>query len=75
MKHVMYCLCVGRVTPYAALEEAPETSQLILNMTDKKATIALWFASSLVEEVGKTDSSSIKQLSQLYIAVMQRLTL
>jgi hypothetical protein len=71
----MYCLCVGRVTPYAALEGAPETSQLIQNMTDKKATIALWFASSLVEEVGKTDSSSIKQLSQLYIAVMQRLTL
>jgi hypothetical protein len=43
----------------------PETSQLIENITDEKATIVLWFASNLVEEVGKTDSSSMKQLSLL----------
>jgi hypothetical protein len=63
VKHLMYCLCLGRVVPYDSLEEAPETSHLIQNINDEKATIVLWFASNLVEEVGKTDSNSMKQLS------------
>lgn len=43
--------------------DTPETSQLIENITNEKAIIVFWFASSLVEEVGKTDASSMKQLS------------
>lgn len=67
VKHLMYCLCLGRAVPYDGLEAAPETSQLIQNITDEKATIILWFASNLVEEVGKTDSNSMKQLSLAHI--------
>ena len=63
VKHLMCCLSDGHATFYSAVEEAAETSQLIENISDEKATIILWFASSLVEEVGKTDSSSMKQLS------------
>lgn len=57
----MYCLCVGRVIPSETLENAPEVSQLVQNITDERATIVFWFASNLVEEVGKTDSTSMKQ--------------
>lgn len=63
IKHLTYCLCMGRVTPYDAIDEAPEEQQLVQNLTDKKATVVFWFASNLVEEVGKTDSTSMKQLS------------
>lgn len=63
VKHLICCLSDGNATFYSAVEEAAETSQLIENISDEKATIILWFASSLVEEVGKTDSSSMKQLS------------
>jgi hypothetical protein len=63
VKHLLCCLSAGHVTPYCTIEEMPETSQLIESITDEKATIVLWFASNLVEEVGKTDSSSMKQLS------------
>lgn len=70
VKHLLYCLCMGRVVPYDALKEAPETSNLVQNITDKKATIVLWFASNLVEEVGKTDSNSMKQLSLPHIPMM-----
>ena len=65
----MCCLSAGHVTSYSTVEEAPETSQLIENIADEKVTIVLWFASSLVEEVGKTDSSSMKQLSLSYTAL------
>jgi len=65
----MCCLSDSHVTFYSAVEEAPETSQLIENISDEEATVVLWFASSLVEEVGKTDSSSMKQLSLSYTAL------
>jgi len=49
--------------PYSALEKAPETSILIQNLSNSKAVAVLWFAATLVEEVGRTDSQSMKQLS------------
>lgn len=61
VKHLMYCICIGQVAPYDALDESPDTHQLIQNITSEKATVILWFATNLVEEVGKTDSSSMKQ--------------
>ena len=61
VKHVMYCLCVGQPTPYEALDEAPESTLLIRNISNEKAVVIFWFAATLVEEVGKTDSNSMKQ--------------
>jgi hypothetical protein len=66
----MYCICIGQVAPYDTLEKSPETHQLIQNITAEKATVILWFASNLVEEVGKTDSTSMKQLSLVHALVV-----
>jgi hypothetical protein len=70
VKHLMYCICIGQVAPYDTLEKSPETHQLIQNITAEKATVILWFASNLVEEVGKTDSTSMKQLSLVHALVV-----
>jgi hypothetical protein len=62
VKHLMYCLCIKRAVPYNdALPESPDTAVLVAELSNEKAIAILWFASSLVEEVGKTDSSLMKQ--------------
>jgi hypothetical protein len=61
VKHLMYCLCTNEARPYSSLAEAPETAVLVQNLTDAKAVAVFWVAATLVEEVGKTDSNSMKQ--------------
>lgn len=61
VKHLMYCLCAHRAVPYDQIDEAPETVSIIQSLTSEEAVAMLWFAGSLVEEVGKTDSNSMKQ--------------
>ena len=67
VKHLMYCLCSGLATPYRNLEDSPEDLIQVHTLTPDQAIIVFWFASSLVEEVGKTDSNSMKQLSLVSI--------
>jgi hypothetical protein len=50
--------------PYESLGEAADTPLLIENLEHDKAIVVFWFAATLVEEVGKTDPSSMKQLSE-----------
>ena len=64
IKHLMYCLCTNEAVPYTSLDAAPETAVLIQNLSDDKAVAMFWIASTLVEEIGKTDSNSMKQLSR-----------
>lgn len=61
VKHLMYCLCIGQPTSYATLTDAPDTTILAQNISNGKVIVLFWFATALVEEVGKTDSSSMKQ--------------
>jgi len=62
VKHLLYCLCIQTVVPYDdTLPENSDTAVLVAELSNEKATAILWFASSLVEEVGKTDSSLMKQ--------------
>lgn len=63
VKHLICCLYSGKALPYSALDEAPEIAVLVQGLSDSKAVAIFWFAAILVEEVGKTDSSSMKQLS------------
>jgi hypothetical protein len=63
IKHLMYCLCTNEALPYNSLDDAPDTATLIQNLSDAKAVAIFWIATTLVEEVGKTDSNSMKQLS------------
>jgi hypothetical protein len=37
----------------------------VQNISEDQAVAIFWFAATLVEEVGKTDSNSMKQLSLL----------
>jgi hypothetical protein len=57
----MYCFCLGQAFSYKDLGDAPETAILAQNISNGKAVALLWFATTLVEEVGKTDSNSMKQ--------------
>ena len=49
--------------PYNAVAGAPDTPILIEGLSHEKAVVIFWFVATLVDEVGKTDSSAIKQLS------------
>ncbi|RAL67764.1 hypothetical protein DID88_008494 [Monilinia fructigena] len=59
--HLTYCLCLGEAVPYHKLEDAPAMTVLAQNLPDDKNLAILWFSATLVEEVGKTDSNSMKQ--------------
>ncbi len=63
----MTCLCVNEALPYSSLEQYPASEVLVQNITEQKAKAVFWFASTLVEEVGKTDSNSMKQLAVLHL--------
>jgi len=64
IKHLIYCLSQNQATPYAAVEDvALDTSAVLQNMPSHKLVAILWFSGGLVEEVGKMDSNSMKQLS------------
>jgi len=61
VKHLLYCLCIGQAIPYSELGDTPESTILIQNLSSDKAVMIFWFISTLVEDVGKMDSSSMKQ--------------
>jgi hypothetical protein len=59
--------------PYDALHEAPDMQTMIRELPDQKAVAIFWFASTLVEEVGKTDSNSMKQYNFFFLVRPARL--
>ena len=59
--HLSYCICIGRAVPYQEACDAAEMITLIGSIPNSKALAMLWFTASLAEEVGKTDSNSMKQ--------------
>ncbi|APA08045.1 hypothetical protein sscle_03g028150 [Sclerotinia sclerotiorum 1980 UF-70] len=61
VSHLTYCLCLGEAVPYHKLEDAPSMEILAQSLSDDKNMAILWFSATLVEEVGKTDSNSMKQ--------------
>ncbi|KAL2068336.1 hypothetical protein VTL71DRAFT_16434 [Oculimacula yallundae] len=68
IKHMMLCLCANEALPYAAMDDSHDTNSMVETISTLEArnsipkSMALfWFAATLVEEVGKTDSNSMKQ--------------
>ncbi len=51
--------------PVDSLSTSPEVTAMVASLSAEKATAALWFSSSLAEEVGKTDANNIKQYDDL----------
>ncbi|KAL2259043.1 hypothetical protein VTK26DRAFT_7407 [Humicola hyalothermophila] len=68
VRHFLYCLDLGRGTPVDSLDDALATDILVAKLDRQKLRAAIWFATSFVEEVGKTDMSTPK-----YIEVHGRL--
>jgi hypothetical protein len=58
VKHVAYCLCVGRALPEIDIHTTHNVSDLIAALDAPKLTAVLLFATTLVEEVGKTSPTS-----------------
>jgi hypothetical protein len=59
--HIIYSLGRGAAVPIELIEENPNLSALIHDLPVGKVSVALWFCTSLAEEVGKTDANNIKQ--------------
>lgn len=64
VKHLVCCVYSGKLIPYASVHDQQDITSMVKGLSDLKAIAILWFAAALVEEVGKTDSSSMKQLSK-----------
>ncbi|RKF56630.1 Importin beta-like protein kap111 [Erysiphe neolycopersici] len=60
LRHLFYCFSSNKALPYSAFENTLEPGILIQALSDKKAKVIFWFASNLVEDLSKTDSSSMK---------------
>ncbi len=59
-RHLLYCLDSGHSLPVSNLSDAPQTATLVDSLDRSKVRAAMWFASTLVEDVGKTDMNSPK---------------
>lgn len=60
LRQLIYCLDVGRSAPLEALDDALETSAVVGNLDARKMWVAIQFATTLVEEVGKVSMTEAK---------------
>lgn len=60
VRHFLYCLDLGRGAPLDSLDDALSSEILVGKLDRLKLRVAIWFATTLVEEVGKTDMSAPK---------------
>ncbi|RDW70210.1 putative importin 13 protein [Coleophoma crateriformis] len=61
VKHIILSLSANNGVPYDAVDSALDTANLMEGLSDAKLLAIFWFSTALVEEVGKTDSASMKQ--------------
>lgn len=61
VKHVILCLFADEAVGIETLQDAPETSLLVSRLSPEKLSAALWFSTTLAEEVEKVDGNNIKQ--------------
>ncbi|KAL2270454.1 hypothetical protein VTJ83DRAFT_2638 [Remersonia thermophila] len=60
LRHFVDCLDLGRGTPPAGLAKPLSTEALVSKLDRPKLRLAIWLATTLVEEVGKTDMNAPK---------------
>ncbi|AEO69005.1 uncharacterized protein THITE_2054084 [Thermothielavioides terrestris NRRL 8126] len=60
VRHFIYCLDLGRGASVESLDDALQTDLLVGKLDRQKLRAAIWFATSFVEEVGKTDMTAPK---------------
>lgn len=70
IRHLVFSFCNNEARPVAALQDAPESASLIAALGTPQVLATLWFSASLVEEVSRTDSNSLKTyVCQTYLRV------
>jgi hypothetical protein len=57
LRHFVYCLDLGRGTAPESLDDALSTEILVAKLDRRKLRLAIWFATTLVEEVGSSEFS------------------
>ncbi|KAK4217330.1 armadillo-type protein [Rhypophila decipiens] len=60
IRHFVYCLDVGSAVPVEGVDEKLPTTVLVEGLEPQRLKVAIWFATALVDEVGKTDMNSAK---------------
>lgn len=60
IRHFIYCLDLGQGAPVDSLDNALPADVLVGKLGPQKLKVAIWFATSFVEEVGKTDMNAAK---------------
>jgi hypothetical protein len=58
IQHLLHCFDLGRSVPVDDLDDAPRVSAIAGQLSLNKLQAAIWFAATLVEDVGKTDMNS-----------------
>ena len=61
IRHLLTSLNHGEVVPVTCLDQVASTEHLLASLNYSQIIVSLWFSAGLVEEVGKIDSSSMKQ--------------
>ena len=61
VRHLLCSLYKGDAVPLTSIDQYPATPALVRALNKSQAVAALWFISTLVEDVGKTDSNNIRQ--------------
>lgn len=59
VRHLLYCLDLGRAVPRDESKNAP-TSNLLSSLNESSFLAAIWFITVLVEDVAKTEMKSQK---------------
>lgn len=60
VRHFLYCLDLGYGDPVRSLHDSVQVDLLVGNLDRQKLRAAIWFATLLVEEVGKTDMNATR---------------
>ena len=60
VRHLICCFKAGGVVPSQAVLQHTMTAELVMNLDQFQLMTALWFSTILIEEVGKTDASSLE---------------
>ena len=79
IRHVAACFAKDEVVPLDPSGQLSPLDTVRSQMSSDQVTAALWFAGMLAEEVGKTDSGSIKEsvsaaASKNAVVVLEKLT-
>ena len=67
MRHIICCFSMGDVVSRHIISQNPSITHLIGKLSRAHLITMMWFSAGLIEEVGKTNSSSIETYEVQYL--------